>query len=78
MEKLLSIMLSTSITISSCAGFLQIDDSVEKVQADLFERHICGGLKMSILQYSMVMFWCNNLKGISSCSCSLQYDSSLY
>ncbi|KAJ8536090.1 hypothetical protein K7X08_034491 [Anisodus acutangulus] len=36
--------------------------SLEKVQADLFERHVCGGLKMSILQYSMVMFWCNNWK----------------
>ncbi|KAK4350098.1 hypothetical protein RND71_029411 [Anisodus tanguticus] len=35
---------------------------LEKVQADLFERHVCGGLKMSILQYSMVMFWCNNWK----------------
>ncbi|XP_059290404.1 uncharacterized protein LOC132043961 isoform X3 [Lycium ferocissimum] len=34
--------------------------SLENVQADLFERHVCGGLKMSILQYSMVMFWCNN------------------
>ncbi|KAK4362062.1 hypothetical protein RND71_017303 [Anisodus tanguticus] len=37
--------------------------SLEKVQADLFERHVCGGMKMSILQYSMVMFWCNNSKG---------------
>ncbi|XP_055826544.1 uncharacterized protein LOC129894966 isoform X2 [Solanum dulcamara] len=36
--------------------------SLDKVQADLFERHVCGGLKMSILQYSMVMFWCNNSK----------------
>lgn len=36
--------------------------SLEKVQADLFQRHVCGGLKMSILQYSMVMFWCNNSK----------------
>ncbi|PHT47376.1 hypothetical protein CQW23_11584 [Capsicum baccatum] len=36
--------------------------SLEKVQADLFERHVCRGLKMSILQYSMVMFWCNNSK----------------
>ncbi|CAN4088729.1 unnamed protein product [Withania somnifera] len=36
--------------------------SLEKVQAELFERHVCGGLKMSILQYSMVMFWCNSMK----------------
>lgn len=36
--------------------------SLEKVQADLFERHVCGGLKMNILQYAMVMFWCNYSK----------------
>nr|XP_009773244.1 PREDICTED: uncharacterized protein LOC104223492 isoform X1 [Nicotiana sylvestris] len=36
--------------------------SLEQVQADLFERHVCGGLKMSILQYAMVMFWCNSSK----------------
>lgn len=55
--------------------FFQIDDSLEKVQADLFERHVCGGLKMNILQYAMVMFWCNYSKGISGCSCGFLYDS---
>ncbi|KAM3204537.1 hypothetical protein P3L10_027946 [Capsicum annuum] len=40
--------------------------SLKKVQAYLFERHVCRGLKMSIPRYSMVMFWCNNLKGTSS------------
>ncbi|KAB2001385.1 hypothetical protein ES319_D12G299400v1 [Gossypium barbadense] len=31
--------------------------SLEQVQAELFEKQICGGLKLSIFQYSMVLFW---------------------
>ncbi|KAL1069988.1 hypothetical protein V6Z11_D12G303100 [Gossypium hirsutum] len=30
--------------------------SLEQVQAELFEKQICGGLKLSIFQYSMVLF----------------------
>ncbi|XWS48235.1 hypothetical protein CRYUN_Cryun13aG0056900 [Craigia yunnanensis] len=30
--------------------------SLEQVQAELFEKQICGGLKLSLFQYSMVLF----------------------
>ncbi|PIA26640.1 hypothetical protein AQUCO_09100064v1 [Aquilegia coerulea] len=34
-------------------------NSVENVQVELFEKHICGGSNMSIFLYSMLLFWCN-------------------
>ncbi|KAF3946712.1 hypothetical protein CMV_027051 [Castanea mollissima] len=34
--------------------------SLEQVQVELFEKQIYGGLKVSIFQYSMVLFWHNN------------------
>lgn len=34
--------------------------SLEQVQVELFEKQICGGSKVSIFQYSMVLFWHNN------------------
>ncbi|XP_015882720.3 uncharacterized protein LOC107418533 isoform X1 [Ziziphus jujuba] len=34
--------------------------SLEQVQVELFEKQIFGGLKVSIFQYSMVLFWYNN------------------
>ncbi|KAA8541365.1 hypothetical protein F0562_025316 [Nyssa sinensis] len=36
--------------------------SLEQVQVDSFERHVCGGSKVSMFQYSMVLFWCNNME----------------
>ncbi|KAF3437141.1 hypothetical protein FNV43_RR19894 [Rhamnella rubrinervis] len=34
--------------------------SLEQVQVELLEKQIYGGLKVSIIQYSMVLFWTNN------------------
>uniref|UniRef100_A0A2N9E1W3 Uncharacterized protein n=1 Tax=Fagus sylvatica TaxID=28930 RepID=A0A2N9E1W3_FAGSY len=34
--------------------------SLEQVQVELFEKQICGGSKVSIFQYSIVLFWHNN------------------
>lgn len=36
--------------------------SLEQVQVELFEKHICGGSKISIFQYSLVLFWRNNIE----------------
>ncbi|KAH9763358.1 outer arm dynein light chain 1 protein [Citrus sinensis] len=36
--------------------------SLEQVQVELFEKQICGGLKVGIFQYSMVLFWCSEDK----------------
>ncbi|XP_031281971.1 uncharacterized protein LOC116140486 isoform X1 [Pistacia vera] len=33
--------------------------SLEQVQVELFEKHICGGSQVSIFQYSMLLFWCS-------------------
>ncbi|KAL3818603.1 hypothetical protein ACJIZ3_004508 [Penstemon smallii] len=45
--------------------------SLEHVQINLFEEHLCGGSKINIVQYSMVLFWHNNLKDDSWLSRSL-------
>ncbi|KAL5751192.1 hypothetical protein ACOSP7_025795 [Xanthoceras sorbifolium] len=34
--------------------------SLEQVQVELFEKQVCGGSKLSIFQYSMVLFWCSD------------------
>ncbi|KAG2667668.1 hypothetical protein I3760_15G127000 [Carya illinoinensis] len=34
--------------------------SLEQVQVELFEKQICGGSKVNLYQYSMVLFWCNH------------------
>ncbi|KAK9211955.1 hypothetical protein WN943_001334 [Citrus x changshan-huyou] len=39
--------------------------SLEQVQVELFEKQICGGLKVGIFQYSMVLFWCSEDKDFS-------------
>lgn len=36
--------------------------SLELAQINLFDRHICGGVGISIYQYCMVLFWHNNDK----------------
>ncbi|XP_057952170.1 uncharacterized protein LOC131146540 isoform X3 [Malania oleifera] len=36
--------------------------SLEQVQVELFEKLICGGLRMSMFQYSLVHFWSNREK----------------
>ncbi|XVF09436.1 hypothetical protein REPUB_Repub07fG0092500 [Reevesia pubescens] len=38
--------------------------SLEQVQAEFFEKQICGGLKLSIFQYSMVLFQQGGNEGI--------------
>nr|POE46545.1 serine/threonine-protein kinase 11-interacting protein [Quercus suber] len=45
--------------------------SLEQVQVELFEKQIYGGLKVSIFQYSMVLFWHNNNEEVSWHSRSL-------
>ncbi|KAK9105941.1 hypothetical protein Scep_022785 [Stephania cephalantha] len=34
--------------------------SLEQAQVENFEKNVCGGSKMNIYFYSMVLFWCNN------------------
>lgn len=46
-------------------GFGNLNGSLEQVQVELFEKHICGGSKVSIFQYSMVQFWCSYNEGMS-------------
>lgn len=46
-------------------GFGNLNGSLEQVQVELFEKQICGGLKVGIFQYSMVLFWCSEDKGMS-------------
>ncbi|KAF9587033.1 hypothetical protein IFM89_039719 [Coptis chinensis] len=45
--------------------------SAEQAQVELFEKHICGGTKMSIFLYSILLFWSNNNEEESSLSRSL-------
>ncbi|XVE58880.1 hypothetical protein DITRI_Ditri04bG0204600 [Diplodiscus trichospermus] len=45
--------------------------SLEQVQAELFEKQVCGGLKLSIFQYSMVLFHQGGNEGESWLSRSL-------
>ena len=44
--------------------FGNLNGSLEQVQVELFEKHICGGSKISIFQYSLVLFWRNNIEGM--------------
>ncbi|GAV73423.1 LOW QUALITY PROTEIN: LRR_4 domain-containing protein, partial [Cephalotus follicularis] len=39
--------------------------SLEQDQVKLFDKQICGGVKLSIFQYCMVLFWRNNNKEAS-------------
>ncbi|KAA3459721.1 Leucine rich repeat 4 [Gossypium australe] len=48
--------------------------SLEQVQAELFEKQICGGLKLSIFQYSMVLFWQGGHEGLKSSVLSNPYE----
>ncbi|KAJ0049028.1 hypothetical protein Pint_16915 [Pistacia integerrima] len=41
--------------------------SLEQVQVELFEKHICGGSQVSIFQYSMLLFWCSANEGVMAC-----------
>ncbi|KAF6140072.1 hypothetical protein GIB67_001813 [Kingdonia uniflora] len=52
---LLQVCDSNATDISRCSL-----RSLEQVQVKLFEKHICGGLKVSIFLYSMLLFWSNN------------------
>lgn len=45
-------------------GFGNLNGSLEQVQVELFEKHICGGSQVNIFQYSMVLFWCSANEGI--------------
>lgn len=47
-------------------GFGNLNGSLEQVQVKLLEKQIYRGLKVSIIQYSMVLFWTNNDKGMFS------------
>lgn len=44
--------------------------SWEQVQVKLLEKHICGSLKMGIFLYSMLLFWCDDCKGVILIICS--------
>lgn len=49
-------------------GFGNLNGSLEQVQVELFEKQVCGGSKLSLYQYSMVLFWCSNNEGILAIS----------
>ncbi|CAA2975128.1 Binding, isoform 1 [Olea europaea subsp. europaea] len=38
--------------------------SLEQIQVHLLEQHVCGCSNINIFQYSMVLFWQNNLKDL--------------
>lgn len=40
-----------------------LNGSLEQIQVHLLEQHVCGCSNINIFQYSMVLFWQNNLKG---------------
>lgn len=44
--------------------FFHVNGSLENIQVDLFEKEICGGLKLSIFQYSILQFQSSTLGGI--------------
>ncbi|KAJ9162651.1 hypothetical protein P3X46_022410 [Hevea brasiliensis] len=50
-------LLYTLQVFGPCATNKCILRSLEQVQVELFEKQICGGSKMSIFQYAMVLFW---------------------
>ncbi|KAF8378601.1 hypothetical protein HHK36_029949 [Tetracentron sinense] len=67
---LIDVSSDGSETISRIMGCHRLEDvreivvgfgvqilSLEQVQVELFEKHICGGLRMNIFQYSMLLFW---------------------
>ncbi|KAF2317515.1 hypothetical protein GH714_023789 [Hevea brasiliensis] len=58
-------LLYTLQVFGPCATNKCILRSLEQVQVELFEKQICGGSKMSIFQYAMVLFWHKD-EGISS------------
>ncbi|PKI77831.1 hypothetical protein CRG98_001795 [Punica granatum] len=39
--------------------------SLEPVQVELFNKHICGGSKLNMYQYSMILFWPSGKEGKS-------------
>lgn len=47
-------------------GFGNLNGSLEQVQVELLEKQIYGGLKVSIIQYCMVLFWTNRNGGMLS------------
>ncbi|KAI3946456.1 hypothetical protein MKX01_017672 [Papaver californicum] len=56
-KRLLSlIQVSDSTLTSNACSFT----SLEQVQVESFDEHVCGGLKVSIFLYSMLLFWHNN------------------
>ncbi|KAI3840045.1 hypothetical protein MKW92_031786, partial [Papaver armeniacum] len=56
-KRLLSlIQVSDSTLPSNACSFT----SLEQVQVESFDEHVCGGLKVSIFLYSMLLFWHNN------------------
>ena len=44
--------------------FFHVNGSLENIQVDLFEKEICGGLKLSIFQYNILQFQSSTLGGI--------------
>ncbi|RZC58059.1 hypothetical protein C5167_005362 [Papaver somniferum] len=56
-KRLLSlIQVSDSTLPSNACSFT----SLEQVQIESFDEHVCGGLKVSIFLYSMLLFWHKN------------------
>lgn len=60
MEKSRDLLYALQVFDSYTAGQKCCLRSLEQVQVDLFDKQICGGSKLSIFQYSMVLFWHKN------------------
>lgn len=45
-------------------SFGNLNGSLEQAQVESFEKHLHGGSKMSLFQYSMVLFSRKNIGGI--------------
>ncbi|KAK8537018.1 hypothetical protein V6N13_041971 [Hibiscus sabdariffa] len=55
-EKSIQLLYTLKVYDSSAPNDKCSLRSLEQVQVELFEKQICGGLKLSIFQYSMVLF----------------------
>ncbi|CAA7048176.1 unnamed protein product [Microthlaspi erraticum] len=64
-EKTIELLNIIQVVDSQAIGFKCSLGSLEKVQVDLFEKEICGGLKHSIFQYNVIHFDSSNLGEVS-------------
>uniref|UniRef100_A0A1D1XYS2 Serine/threonine-protein kinase 11-interacting protein n=2 Tax=Anthurium amnicola TaxID=1678845 RepID=A0A1D1XYS2_9ARAE len=68
LERLLYLLRACDSGASSSGCSMK---SWDQVQTELFDKHVCGGLKISIFLYSVLLFWHDKCEGDSWLSRSL-------